>query len=310
MMDITKLMIENNIVEISFNEVKSFFSTYLKERNLEIDADDLFSKVIKRCDLLYVNDEKQVISFKHKTFAEFFYAKYIFKHNTIVIDERAFHPYWSNSIFFALGLQRDCPDYIESLINYQPEFDSYMWLKVANMSNYLLASYTTPYEIIEKALAQTLLDAALLYKRAISGDSDDFFNRLSPMTILYILQFIIRDSYSYNFFKPAIEPAALIIDGSVYPEDVKAYALFFLTLIGAEIGVENQFDFLIDNYAKGMPLDLRMGIYYETKKMSDKSKIIRKQISRVKSLLRGNQGIQSKVRALFETPVGKLKAIK
>ena len=309
MMEIAKIMLDNNLIEISFGDVKHFFSSYLKERNLSINPDHLFNRIKKRCEIFYTNEEKQVLSFKHKTFTEFLYAKHMFKNNALTIDSRAFHPYWTNTIFFTIGLYKDCPEFIKELTNYKPLSDGQSWIKVVNMSNYLLASYTSPYRVVEDAIAQTVIDAAMLYKRVISGESRNPFGQMTPMSILYILQLLIRDAYSYVFFKPAIQTAALTVDESQNPDDIKAYAIFFLDVMGIELGEANQFEFLLDNYANKMPLDLTMAIYCESKNLSDRSKIIRKQLHRVKDMLKGNKSIQSRVKALFENPISEKKGV-
>jgi hypothetical protein len=109
----------NQLEEVSIEESKEFFRSYLKKRNLGLDPDDLFRKLINRCDIISLDTMKGTFRFKHKTFVEFFYAKAHFK-KPIVIDNRVWNAYWITSFYFYVGMQKDCPDLLEEIIKVQP----------------------------------------------------------------------------------------------------------------------------------------------------------------------------------------------
>ena len=67
--------LKNQLEKITILEAKEFFSLYLKNRNLGLDAGELFHKLVERSDIVSVGGGDGVFRFKHKTFIEFFYAK-------------------------------------------------------------------------------------------------------------------------------------------------------------------------------------------------------------------------------------------
>lgn len=100
MMNLARYMLENETVFISINEAKGFFKSYLETRNLNIDHNDLFQKVVDRSELMLVDYDKNTLAFKHRTFTEFFYAKATLRDKNMHVDQRAFTLYWMNSFFF------------------------------------------------------------------------------------------------------------------------------------------------------------------------------------------------------------------
>lgn len=61
--------------------------------------DELFRKMISRCEIIMVDMKNNTIAFKHKSFAEFFYARSLLKDGDLRIDEKIFEMYWMNTIF-------------------------------------------------------------------------------------------------------------------------------------------------------------------------------------------------------------------
>jgi hypothetical protein len=57
------------------------------------------------------------ISFKHKAFAEYFYAQALMKRGNVLLSEEIYEVYWMNVYFFFFGLKRDCPELLQELIN-------------------------------------------------------------------------------------------------------------------------------------------------------------------------------------------------
>lgn len=305
MTEMATFMMQNELIRLPLGDARQIFTKYLEARNLEIKPLFLLERIKKRCDLVFTSDDNNFISFRHRTFAEFLHAKSLRRTNSFSINEKAFHPYWQNTFFFAIGLQKDCPEELNQLVTLDPKSDPARWTKLINMSNYLLAAYTTPYDVIINGITETMRDAAKFYKRVVSGNCDEPFSGFSPMALLFIMQFIIRNSYAFQFFQKALDTAALSIDEGNDPDDEKAYALFFLNVISLELGNGNPFDFLLDRYAQKLPLDLTMGIYCESKLLTDRSKLVRKQTRKVRHLLTGNKSLQNQVDALFDNPIRK-----
>ena len=306
LMRLARQMIDNQRLFVSIGEVKAVFKDYLDERNLDIDVDRLFDKMVDRCEIVLFDGSSETLGFKHRSFTEFFYAKSFVTDQSLVIDSRVFNIYWMNTFFFYLGLRKDCPDELLAIIEMQAGSESEEWLKIVNISNYLLAAYTTPYEVIEKGVRNVVVTAAELYRKLVKHGSESWFSVLPQMHLLYLLQMFIRQGYSYSFFIKAIEDAALRIDDSSLDEETKAYALFFLNVAYIDIGDRGNsesFDFMLKRVQKALPIDLELALGHEGKKLKERTALMRKQDRHLRRVLsRGNAGDRF-VRDLYERPV-------
>lgn len=309
MMQIARLMLDNEINTIGIEEVKGIFASYLHERNLEIDPNGLFERLAKRCDLIIIQSNG-TISFRHRTFMEYFYAKSLARAGELVIDNRAFQLYWMNTYFFCLGILKDCPKYIEELINLAPNSELEKWMKIINLGNYFLASYTSPYSAISRGLTSIMIEAAQLYKDIVNGNIKSTFQQMPQMILLYFLQLGIRKGYSYEFFRKGLEETALYIDEGMIPDEIKAYALFFANVAFIDIGTDESFDFILENYKKALPMDIALAIRHESKDMKDRTALMRKQDRHFRSVIKGNIGLSRRIEELYSTPILKLRDVK
>ncbi|MBT3168966.1 MAG: hypothetical protein HN921_17985 [Bacteroidetes bacterium] len=279
--NIAEHFIDENVVSISDSECFSYFDDYLSERNTEISSKQLYDKVIKRSNILSKNNITNEIMFSHRTFAEYYYAKSKNKENSLVINDKAFDLYWMNICFFYIGLKQDCPELLQDIVSIDPKNESQAWLKLINMSNYFLAGYSTPYIIVEDNLFKLMIYAAKLYLDIIRKKIDSPFGFLSEISLLWWIQYILRESYSYEYFEKALDATILKIEESSEEQDTKLYALFFSSLVFLELGNSDSFEYLISNHKTDLPLNLQFGFYYEGDKLKDTSKIIKKQVKRI-----------------------------
>jgi len=308
LMDFSKYIIENETNHISKDEMIKIFKRYLDPRHLEIISDELYKKMIDRCEIVAEDIEANCLFFKHRTFAEFFYAKYLDKNKSFKVDEKGFDMYWSNIYFFYLGIQKDHPDVLSKLINLHPEKEVRRWLKIINMSNFYLAAYATQYEIIVDGLSKIFLEAACLFKDIISNKVKAPFKNISHMGMLYFIQLLVRETYAYEFFKDAIVDAALIINESKeYDTETKAYAIFFLNVTYIDLKGTDSFDFLLKDHSKSLPIDLSLAIGHESKDLKAYSKLMKKQDRHIKSIMHEkdqNRPIRSQIEELYKRPIG------
>ncbi|MYJ94963.1 MAG: hypothetical protein F4053_05030, partial [Proteobacteria bacterium] len=103
LMRLARQMIDDQRPFISIAEVKAVFTNYLDQRNLEIDADQLFDTMVDRCEIILLDNDSETLGFKHRSFTEFFYAKSFISDQSLVVDNRVFNVYWMNTFFFYLG---------------------------------------------------------------------------------------------------------------------------------------------------------------------------------------------------------------
>lgn len=303
MMRLAITLLDYEMTSITVPDAKEIVSSYLRDRNLNIDPEILFEKMVKRCEVLVLDPASNTLGFKHRTFAEFFYAKDLVKKGNLSLEERAFHLYWMNTIFFYLGILKDCPGVLNELIELSPTREAERWFKVINMANYMLAAYASPYRVITDGITKTAIETANLFKDIVCSRIDSPFEGFSHMSLLFLMQLLVRDSYSYEFFKNAIEEAALKIDGGQFEEDTKAYALFFLNVAYIDLGGEETFDFLLKSHSTNLPIDLALAIHHESSRVKERTTLMRKQDRRVKHLLKGNAVLKANITKMYEQPI-------
>jgi hypothetical protein len=303
LIQLAKHIMQNEIRFISFEKAFEIVNSYLLTRNLEIEPNKLLSILMKRCEIMMVDPDKKLIGFKHRTFAEFFFAKDMLRTGPVGVLEKAFSIYWMNCVFFYLGLLKDCPAELSQIIELVPRSEAERWIKIINMSNYFLAAYASPYDVVVRGLAAIIADAAELFNLIVERKIKSPFACLSQMHLLYLMQLIIRDSYSYQFFKPAIEDTALIIEDGPYSETVKAYALFFLNVAYIDLGGIESFDFLLKRHTKDLPLDLSLAIKHESRELAERSILMRRQDRRIRKLIKGSRSLSEQIRKMYDRPL-------
>lgn len=304
MMNMARYMIENELPSIAIDEAKDMFNKYLQARNMGIKTNDLFEKMKSRCEIIMFDISKNCLSFKHRTFSEYYYAESLLAQDDIVIDNRVFSLYWMNVFFFYLGIKKGDKKTLQKILDLDTNSEPERWLKIINMSNYFLASYAVEFDVIEKGLKNVVLEASNLYKGIIDGEVSSPFSQMSRMSVLYIMQFIIRHNYSFEYFIPAFETAALMIDDEKEIEDdVKAYSIFFLNVAYIELGKGQTFDFLLTRYARELPLDLALAVQHESENIKERTLLMKKQDKRINKKLKGNVPLIHAIEDFYKKPI-------
>jgi hypothetical protein len=211
-----------------------------------------------------------------------------------------------NTFYFYLGLLKDAPDVLAELSNFKPAGEAERWLKVFYMSNFFMAAYTTPYDVISKGLTKAIKEGAELYKEVIDKGSILSLGKLPRMHILYIFQYLLRYSYSYEFFIPALEDAALAIEESDLDDETKAYALFFLNVAYIDTGAGESFDFLLKEHSDKLPMDIALAYEHESEHIKHRTALMKKQDKRIKRLIKQNPNLRKAVNELYENPIQSL----
>jgi RHS repeat-associated protein len=196
--ELAVLTIKNELPFITVEEVKLIFENYLSRRNLGVTADGIFSLLKERCSIVAIDTERGRFSFKHRTFAEFLYAKRLVEQNQFKVDSKAFHPYWMNIYYFAIGHLKDCPEVIDALVKISPDSPIEHFLKVMNMGNFMMAAFKTPYNDIISALKAVVLDAASFYQDIIFKRVDTDLDAFPEMHLLCLFQLNIVLTNAYN----------------------------------------------------------------------------------------------------------------
>lgn len=314
--ELALFMLDHDTPAIAADELeRQFFRKYLERRNINVDPRQLFDKVLRRSELLSYDPNLGTVAFRHRSFAEFFYAKGRIRDHESPLSEKAFDRYWQESCFFYVGLLRDCPRVIRQLVQLVPATHAARMQKLLAMAKFLLAGYLTPYEEIENALAETYTEAAILYREILREKPDTPLTTLSTVHLLWLFQAIMRHSYAYRYFEDALNVAGLKIDDAEHAPEVKATALFFINVTLVTLGTTNNLDFLLKKYFEELPFDIMIATRLETRALTDgaakssskHSTLMRKQDKRLTKLLKGNESLKAALGSLYDVPIRDLK---
>jgi hypothetical protein len=127
------------------------------------------------------------------------------------------------------------------------------------------------------------------------------------MHLLCIFQLILRDSYSYSFFRKAVENAVLEIDYSSLDQATKAYALFFLNVIYIDLDGSESFDLILAKHANELPLSVQLAIGHESRDVRKKSTLLKRLEKSVKRAIRGNRSLQNRIQIMYDRPIRMIK---
>lgn len=316
-LQIADYMVSHKLIWMSYAEARGIVETWHQKRNVGVELPDLLSRVFDKSGIFSIDDESGTISFRHRSFGEYLYARGNRAHARILDLEKAFQPYWVECTFFYIGMLGDCPELLEALFDRRADNESEAWLKVLAMPDYVLAGYQTEYSVVEGNLHKLFMEAAALYKKIRQGDTATKLTELSEMHLLWFFQRIIRHCYDYEFLRQSIETAILKIDSQTGDFDERIYALFFVACFAAQLGNSSGFEYIIKNYPTDvipLPISLAIKLEADSKKDFSKLSLVKTHEKRLKKLLsspekdrgakiRDNIVLDTKVNELFEKPL-------
>ena len=300
-MELAKYVLENQLTYVATGEFRDMIGAYLDQRNLTVTVDAVYDNAVERSDVLVLSRDGLRVRFKHRTFAEFLEASRRIRLGVMEPSLQAFEMYWSNVYYFACGEAKDAPDLIGGLAKLTPAEEQHRWLKAMNMANFIMAAYATPYDVIESAVYESILEASTLFVDIVNGTEESRFAGLSRMNLLCLIQLIIRDHYGFDFLKGALENAALEgMDRA--PRDVRPYLLFLLAVAAVDAGNKEAFRTLVEEYAPALPIDVSLGIGHE-REISGRNKLLKRFERRLKRKIRGNEKLKSDIKLLYDRPI-------
>lgn len=322
LMNLAEYFMNNQLASMSLDEVReTFFHGYLKKRNLELDPDDLLQKAIARCGIIYANTEAHHFAFRHRTFVEFLFArKAVINNQTTPLSQNVFTIYWSTSVYFYVGLLKDCPEVIENLSQIRPNTELGQWLKMDFLGSFLLAAYQTPYETITDSVRQIASDMGQYCSDVLGKQRDTELRKFPPMLFLMIAQYGFANKYGYSFLKPALQQVIEELATDQNESQASAYALFLLSTALDKAGGDEMFLHLLESY-KELPMILRIAIHTastkdgQTKKNSPLSKeervrkkhLLKKHNAKISKAVKKTKGTHAFYESCFTKPIQLLK---
>ena len=268
-------ILQHSLSVISIDELKDMIKTYLQERNLQINMEQVFEKITKNNEIFSINYEKNTIRFRHRSFSEFFYAHHIYKNNKYEINQDIYNPYWQNSYFFFFGLVKDSSELLDKLSDV--EFDNYglQILQVIANSELLLAAYLTPYKDIKKQVEFSLETAASAVLELIEDQKQISHLQSLNMTkfdMIMLITVIVSKCYSYDFYERALKDIGEdVLKTKNNFSDVDWLKIFFVTSALAARGNSEYIELLAKEYNnKTMKIDNeKLGVLFNIISQND-----------------------------------------
>lgn len=301
--EIATFLLDNSLERMSIDEAREICRVYVRGRNLKVDPDQAFSKMLVKKELYFVSPFDGTLSFAHRTFAEFFYADRLHRQGDTSISERVYDPYWMATYFFRFGLKRDAPELLERLDAMPHNHEVTKLYKLFHHSGYLLAAYLTPYEKIKASIATAISQAASLYVEIHTNKASDF-RVFSEVQLLCIFTKSVCASYGYEYFRPALLEIATEI---FCADDVadRLTELFFVNSALADTSYGEAFDTMIKNYGPNIPLFLQVGIVEQSEDTSIHSDTLDRYIKNHYRKRKGNLGMLRGLQKLVHDPLNK-----
>lgn len=302
-MNLSHFMLTNSLQEISTGDLKSLISDYTDSRNLKTDNIEILNKIIKKEEIFRFNNARGTISFRHRTFAEYFYAAKLCRDNSAVINEEIYDLYWANSYFFYLGLKRDCPEVLDAIDKIEFSEERYRVLKVLNNGNFLLAAYLTPYVQIRKSVQLSFTNAAEIFNNITKDNLSSPLAQFPQAQLLCIITKLLCDTFSYDFFEDALTDRCYSILTKRDIEEIEYIELFFLNSVRASLNKANAYDTLIKDYGKKIPLALQIGIIEHSIDTGLNSSIVKRYTKKFQKGVKANPSLRKSVIDLYEKPM-------
>ncbi|MCK2332838.1 hypothetical protein MZD61_22255 [Escherichia coli] len=305
LVEIAIFMMDNSLNCISISEVQDMFLNYLAKRNLNVDEDKLFKRLIYRSEVTTVNVRSNTFSFLHRSFMEYFYAEGLRKRGLIDINDNIYDIYWANSYFFYFGLLRDNEYLIDKINELKPSNDKTRFLRLFYNGSFYLASYLTPYKKITRGVLLSYIDAGKLYVDILKGNTDIPLKEFSPVALLCIFTKCLSNNYAYDFFKSALEDLSVQIEQYEEIGEHIDYARFFIASTLNELGDKSAFDSLVEKNKLGVLINL--GITHVTDDSGLLSTTVDKYLKKFNKKVRSNHDMSNYISKLYEESTGSLR---
>jgi len=283
---------ENGLNQIGTEEAKSRLSEYLHERNIEMGVESIFDVIVDRSGLVVRDAFSGTLFFKHKSFMDYFSALYYYHNKELEVDERVFNPYWSSVYFFYIGQRKDCEAYLEKVLKYPTREKVEIWNKGFLFPDYLLAATQTPYSVVERNLKDLIYNYYDVYYEFSSFENVNPVSK-SKLSIIYLFVYLVRNGYGYSYFSKALTNVIGDIDKDLdIPIEKKVYSLFLVAVALLEIGDDFGLKYLIEEYSKELPLEIKFAIKYESKSLEVLPGYIKKALKKLDEDLKNSKGLR------------------
>lgn len=298
---VAKYMLENKLTEMSLEEVRQIFDSYVRHREGLPSASYLFDKICSRSELISINQTNGTLSFRHRSFAEYLLAnlqKDTFGKSAPLSNP--FEGYWMGVEYFYLGLIQDAGTRIEKLSRLHLETEREKLLKMTNFGNLMLSAYQTEYEYVNKAVFSVFHEISELYINIRNGNTNSPLCRLSEIYLLSLIYNILTDSFSFEYFRKALDNAQLQTQyDTTTSAEHKISCSFLIDSIRAGLGEQDAFGFIAESDFNEIPWVVKQGIEHVRDDHELKLHHVDRLLKKIVKTKRNNIPLQRYIRSLY-----------
>ena len=110
-----------------------------------------------------------------------------------------------------------------------PRSELSKWVRMDSIGSFLLAAYSTPYEVISKAVTIVALEMGEFCHDVIERKRESALQEFPKMFVLWLSHYTFAHRYGYRFLRAALERATLDIATDPKRGEAEAYTLFVLS---------------------------------------------------------------------------------
>lgn len=303
--NLARFVIDNSLDSISIEDARQIFDDYVDSRNLKIDSSAVFELLSSKDEVFSMSRDLGLISFRHRTFAEYFYAVGIDRDGTFDVSSEVFDPYWNTIYFFYFGIRKDSEYLVRRVSELSLVEPDSRFARLLMLPNMLLAAYLTPYSAIVEAVRRYFEDATSVYLDVVRGeDPESPFSNFSHLQLLCLITNVASGAYAYEFFLKALRECAIdFYSAPMLDQERSMVSLFLVNSALLTSGESAAYDTFLENYGPSIPLPLRVGVVEHSGAMGVRSDAVEKYTKRFLKSVRDNQGMRSSISALFDKSI-------
>lgn len=258
--ELARDFIDNERDFVTFEEFESLFDEYVSKRSYEFSGKELVGKLMKRSTFFYFDIPKKQVVFKHRSFVEFFYAVHKNNNGGLEIDNRAFNPYWTNIVFFYLGIRRDCSKELNTLVRLKPNNPIIYLSKFINFSNFILASYDTPHDELVETIKSIIIEISEHANDTLDMKvKDSPFVKMPRVIVSTLFAFILLENYSYDFIGKKLRRVYDQIQMDTNLDDKNlVFSGYIISLLATHLGDITILKDYLRTYRTKLPLEIKL----------------------------------------------------
>jgi hypothetical protein len=304
---LAEYVLDNSLDVFSVAEAREMFAAYIGSRNLKISPDETFHKLVSRSEVFNLSSDGGAMSFRHRTFAEFFYAYGMERRAPRALDVEALKHYWATVYFFYFGIKKDSTELVSQLVALNPESEDLRFGKMMVVPNMLLAAYLTPYDQITNAVSKYFDEVTELYLSIVSGQiPDSALIEFSSLDLCCIFTKITSSSLGYEFFLAALkECAEETYSSPTLDRSFGVTKLFFVNSALATLGYKHAYETMLADYGNEIPIQLRIGIAEHSAEVQLKAEVVSKYAKRLEKRIKTEHGMNKLVQGVLK-PISSL----